>query len=82
MNERSRRIVANVARSHEEAEAWDLRFWRDLGPEARLEAMWDMALEADVWKGGDGSQPRLQRSVCRLIRRRAVNRPTDIDEGG
>ena len=69
MNERSRRIVVNVARSHEEAEAWDLRFWRGLDPATRLEAMWDMVLESDVWKGGDGSQPRLQRSVCRVERR-------------
>ena len=30
--ERRKRIVGNVAHSHEEAEAWDLAFWRSHTP--------------------------------------------------
>ena len=34
--ERRRRIVGNVANSHEEAEQWDLEFWQSLTPQQRL----------------------------------------------
>ena len=53
----------------EDEREFDDAFWRELGPEARLEALWDMVLEADAWKGKDGGQPRLQRSVLRVERR-------------
>jgi hypothetical protein len=32
-------MVANTAHSPEEAEAWDLAFWQQAGPEARLSAL-------------------------------------------
>ncbi|NQU10611.1 hypothetical protein HQ590_07475 [bacterium] len=43
---RRERIVGHVARTHEEAERWDLEFWQRLGPEARLSAL--VAIHADV----------------------------------
>ena len=44
--ERRRRMVANLAHSPEEAEAWDLEFWQKAGPDARLSAL--VAIHEDV----------------------------------
>ena len=43
---RRRRIVANSAKSHAEAEAWDLEFWQQHSPEERLSAL--VAIHRDV----------------------------------
>lgn len=43
---RRRHMVANLAHSPEEAEAWDLDFWQKAGPEARLSAL--VAIHEDV----------------------------------
>ena len=40
------RMVANIAHSPEEAEFWDLTFWQNAGPEARLSAL--VALHEDL----------------------------------
>ncbi len=37
--QRRKRIVGNVANSHEEAEQWDLEFWQSLSPQQRLQAV-------------------------------------------
>ena len=37
--ERRRRMVAHTANSPEEAEAWDLDYWQQAGPEHRLSAL-------------------------------------------
>jgi hypothetical protein len=63
-----RQIQGHLSRQGEEEEEFDRRFWSGLAPEARLEALWDMVLEARVWKGESGDQPRLQRSVQHLRR--------------
>jgi len=44
--DRRRRMVAHVARTPQEAEAWDLAFWQDAGPDARLSAL--VAIHEDV----------------------------------
>lgn len=44
--ERRRRLVAHRARSHAEAEAWDLEFWQSRTPEERLSAL--VAIRRDV----------------------------------
>lgn len=44
--ERRKRMVANLAHSPEEAEAWDLEFWQTAGPDARLSAL--VAIHEDV----------------------------------
>jgi len=50
LEERSRlrrqRIVTHSARSHEDAEAWDLEFWQRHTPEERLSAL--VAIHRDV----------------------------------
>ena len=45
-DERRKRMVANLAHSHEEAEEWDLAFWQEAGPEVRLSAL--VAIHEDV----------------------------------
>lgn len=45
---RKKRIVANRARSFEEAEQWDLEFWQRQTPEERLSAL--VAIRRDVAK--------------------------------
>ena len=44
--ERRRRMVAHVASSFEDAEAWDLEFWQRMTPEERLSAY--VAIRRDV----------------------------------
>jgi hypothetical protein len=44
--ERRKRMVANLAHSHDEAEAWDLEFWQEAGPDARLSAL--VAIHEDL----------------------------------
>ena len=44
--ERRKRMVAHLAHSHDEAEAWDLEFWQKAGPDARLSAL--VAIHEDV----------------------------------
>ena len=44
--ERSRRIVAHSAKTHSEAETWDLEFWQQHSPEERLSAL--VAIHRDV----------------------------------
>jgi hypothetical protein len=44
--DRRRRMVAHSARSHDEAEAWDLEFWQRCTPEERLSAL--VAIRRDV----------------------------------
>ena len=58
-----------VTRGSPEEQAFDQQFWRECGPEARFAAMWEMVGEAQRMRGGDGTQPRLQRSVQRVLRR-------------
>jgi len=44
--ERRRRMIAHVASSFEDAEAWDLDFWQKMTPEERLSAL--VAIRRDV----------------------------------
>jgi hypothetical protein len=47
---RRKRMVANRAASFREAEAWDLEFWQNQTPEARLSAL--VAIREDVKRVG------------------------------
>ncbi len=49
--------------------SFDLEFWRRLGPEARLAAMWDLVLDRVRMGTLDEKQLRLQRSHIRVLRR-------------
>jgi hypothetical protein len=48
--------------------SFDREFWARILPAERLALVWDMALEAQEWRGQSAGQSRLQRSVCRLER--------------
>jgi hypothetical protein len=43
---RRSRMAVNLAHSPEEAEAWDLEFWQEAGPDARLSAL--VAIHEDL----------------------------------
>ncbi|MEQ1892542.1 MAG: hypothetical protein ABL998_08385 [Planctomycetota bacterium] len=62
-------MLLRLVKQGPEEREFDDRFWRELGPVKRLEAVWDMVLEAAVWKGEDPGQSRLQRSLLRVERR-------------
>ena len=51
--------------------SFNLSFWKDAGAEARFAATWEMVAEARLFKGLNGSEPRLQRSVQNIQRRKS-----------
>lgn len=54
----------------EDAEPYpDLEYWSRQSDSAKLEAAWEMVLEAHRIKGEDLSESRLQRTVASLKRR-------------
>jgi hypothetical protein len=57
-----------VPLTEQEEKGIDREFWRRVGAERRFRAAWEMVGEADAIRGGDGSQPRLQRSVQNIQR--------------
>lgn len=63
---RRRVNIAELMHRHLVAE---LAFWRRVGPEARLAAMWQMVREADILHGGDGNIPAMRRDIARLVTR-------------
>lgn len=72
MDRREERLAgtARLIHLHEDNGSFDREFWATVPPAARLELVWDMVLEYLSWRGLDGDQPRLQRSVCRVERLR------------
>ena len=48
--------------------SFDLEFWQRVGAEGRFAACWEMVSEVSAFREKDGSQPRLQRSVLRVMR--------------
>jgi len=63
------KIWENKARSFKEAEEFDDRFWRRAGASARFVATWMMVMEWQKMRGKRSGQPRLKKSVGRIIRR-------------
>jgi len=61
--------MTRVIRLHQDDGDCDREFWRTVSPHERLALVWDMVVEMQAWRGKDGSEPRLQRSVCRVERR-------------
>lgn len=50
--ERRKRLVVHRAASHEEAEAWDLEFWQQQTPEARLSTLVAIRRDVEVIEAG------------------------------
>ena len=65
------RIVrSRVLRNGEQDDGrFDLDFWQEVGPEMAFSAAWDMVHEQRAIRGEQGDEPRLQRSVVRVLRR-------------
>ena len=72
MERREERLrgTARLTRLHDDDGSFDREFWSAIEPSKRVEAAWDMVLDYLAWKAPDVGEPRLQRSVCRLERRR------------
>ncbi len=67
---KERVVMARVLRPGETDDgSFDLEFWQRIGAEGRFAAAWEMVREVMTIRGDDGSQPRLQRSVLRIVRR-------------
>jgi hypothetical protein len=47
--------------------SFDLEFWQAIGGEGIFAAAWEMVGEVRAIRGEDGDQPRLQRSVLRVV---------------
>ena len=63
-------VMSRVLRSGEKDDgAFDLKFWQAVGGEGIFAAAWEMIDELRSFRGEDGDQPRLQRSVLRVVRR-------------
>lgn len=62
--------TSRLGRLHDDDRSFDSAFWARVPPAERLALVWDMALEAQEWRGQGAAEPRLQRSVCRLERGR------------
>jgi len=48
---------------------FDLDFWRRVGPEGIFAAAWEMVAERRAFEGERADEPRLQRSLLRVVRR-------------
>jgi len=62
--------MSRLVRVTEAGRTFDIEFWRRMGPEARLAAVWQMTKERLALKGIHGDQCRLDRSVERVERLR------------
>jgi hypothetical protein len=55
--ERRARAVTHRAPSHADAEAWDLEFWQQQTPEARLSALVAIRRDIELIEGGRAGRP-------------------------
>ena len=62
--------MSRVIRRDEQDRSFDLEFWQKVDANTRFAAAWQMVLEIDRIRGKHAEQPRLQRSVSVLKRRR------------
>ena len=70
-----RLAVARLARIRDAGRRFDIEFWQAQSAEARFAAAWEMVCQRHAMRGSDERQPRLQRSVQRILfLRRDVNR--------
>jgi hypothetical protein len=64
-----RRFTGRLVRPGEDPDAFDHEFWQSMTGEQRVAVLWGMTLDAIAIKGGNpDDEPRLQRSVGRVIR--------------
>lgn len=60
---KKRKMLTHLARSHADAERWNMWFWRRAGANGRFSAAWLMLGDLLKIRGKSGRLPRLRRSV-------------------
>ena len=55
--DRRRRIVAHSAKTHAEAEAWDLEYWQQRSPEERLSALVAILRDVEIVEAARTARP-------------------------
>jgi hypothetical protein len=68
--ERRQQATTRLVRLSQDDRALDRAAWAGSTMEERIAAVWELTLECLAWSDPDAGEPRLQRSVCRLERRR------------
>jgi hypothetical protein len=61
--------VTRIVPLRGERRASELNEWAVYSMEERIAAVWEITLASLAWGSSDASEPRLQRSVCRIERR-------------
>ena len=67
--DRKRTVRVRVGQLDVDGARFDEEWWAAYSPSERVGMMWELVLEARRWRGEDGDEPRLQRSVLRVERR-------------
>jgi hypothetical protein len=71
-NMKTKRIItAKLTRMKDNDRSFDREFWQQAGTEAIFTAAWQMVIDAEILKGRDATQLRLQRSVETVKRLRS-----------
>ena len=68
-NRHNRIIVKRLIRQDEDRDNFDRRFWQSQSVAERFAAAWDMVVEAELFRGNQAVESRLQRSVQTIQRR-------------
>ena len=61
--------VEHLVRRGKDNGSFNREFWVSAGAEARFAAAWEMIAEAELFRGHDAGESRLQRSVQYIQRR-------------
>ena len=81
MKEGRREITAQVFRSHAEHEAANAVSWKQLTPDERLALVWQLTEEQWRLKGDFPDEPRIQRTIVRVVRGPATSEPRRLRSG-
>lgn len=65
----ARVVMARLIRKEAEDGSFDRDFWQNVDPAVRVEQTWVLSSQLRKLKGLPGREPRLRRSVVRLVRR-------------
>jgi hypothetical protein len=63
-------VMERYGRLHEMDRSFDIEYWQRLGPEAIMEAAWQLVVDAHLARGGTMDELRLQRTVEHFQRTR------------
>ncbi len=62
-------ITERLVRRGADDGSFDRSFWESVGAEGRFAAAWDMVVEAQLFRGLDAGESRLQRTVQHIQQR-------------